>query len=43
LKDIFAKTAEKHFKFTKELPMKPWINNQIIELIEKPMKVQKCD
>ena len=27
--------AEKHFKYIKETPIKPWINSKIINLIEK--------
>ena len=38
LRDIMAKAAEKHLNFTKELPTKPWINNKIIDLIEKRRK-----
>lgn len=34
--------AEKHLKYTKETPIKPWINSKIINLIEnRRMQVTK--
>jgi len=37
-----TKAAEKHLKFTKEMPTKPWINNEIIDLIEKRRKYKNA-
>lgn len=38
LKDSMTKATEKHLKFTKEMPTKPWINYKIIDFIEKRRK-----
>jgi len=38
LRHTITKAAEKHLKFTKEMHTKPWINNEIIDLIEKRRK-----
>ncbi|CAI6352699.1 unnamed protein product [Macrosiphum euphorbiae] len=42
LRDTMTKAAEKHLKFTKEMPTKPWINNEIIDLIEKRRKYKNA-
>jgi len=42
LRDMMTKAVGKHLKFTKEMPTKPWINNAIIELIEKRRKYKNA-
>jgi hypothetical protein len=37
-----TKAAEKHLKFTKEMRTKTWINNEIIDLIEKRRKYKNA-
>lgn len=36
-----TKSVEKNLKHMKEMPVKPRINNQVIDLIEKQRKKQK--
>lgn len=38
LRYTMTKAAEKHLKFTTEMPTKPWRNNKIIDLIDKRRK-----
>ncbi|KAL4135345.1 hypothetical protein QTP88_006960 [Uroleucon formosanum] len=42
LRDTMTKAVEKHLKFTKEVTTKPWINNEIIDLIEKRRKYKNA-
>jgi hypothetical protein len=42
LRDTMTKAEEKHLKFTIEMPTKPWINNKIIDLIEKRRKYKNA-
>jgi len=41
-RDTMTKAVEKYLKFTKEIPTKPWINNEIIDLIEKRSKYKNA-
>jgi len=41
-RDTMINAAEKYIKYTKETPIKPWINSKYIDLIEKMKNIQKC-